>query len=419
MVRPILRGPDEYIPRCRDLGTASLLLFGGDQGGAVADAFQYDPATGVQAVASMHTRRALLGYATDQQGNVYAIGGIDDNGTPLASMEDYTQSTNAWTLTASLPQTLYAESAAYDGNGHIFTFGGVGAAGTILNTVYEYTIATNTWSVAASMPSAVRDSAAVLASNNLIYVLGGNTSNGTTAAVESYNPATNTWNTEAPLPGPVSNEAAVSDSLGRIEILGGYDSGGNALANVWVSQELNAPDTVPTITTTAPTTAKTIVPYTYQVFSTANPQATYSLTTAPSGMTINSATGLIILDPDGVAGRHLYRSPCRRAITPVRPARPTRSPSPNPRRRRRPACRSRGPIIRPSACRGIRPRGLSRFPRYTIYHFYVTGHSGRGGGITVSLGSRRHDDRNHLHGHRPLRGNRPIPTPSRRPITNG
>ena len=166
-------------------------------------------------------------------------------------MEYYAQSTNTWTYTASLPQTLYGESAVYDGNGHIFAFGGVGASGSILSTVYEYTIATNSWLAAASMPIAVSDSAAVLASNNVIYVLGGKTNTGTTAAVESYNPATNTWNTETSLPSPVSNEAVVGDSLGRIEILGGYDSNGNALANVWVSQRLNTPDSAPSFTSSS------------------------------------------------------------------------------------------------------------------------------------------------------------------------
>jgi hypothetical protein len=363
------------------IGTASLLVFGGNQGGAVADAFRYDPATGPQQVASMHTPRELLGYATDQQGKVYAIGGIDDNGTPLASMEYYTQSTNAWTFTSPLPQTLYAESAAYDGNGHIFTFGGVGAGGTILNTVYEYTIATNSWSVAAAMPSAVRDSAAVLASNNLIYVLGGKTSTGTTAAVESYNPATNTWNTEASLPGPVSSAAVVSDSLGRIEILGGYDAGGNALANVWVSQRLNAPDSAPAITSAPPTTGKTGVAYSYQVLSTANPQATYALTTGPTGMSIDPNKGLIQWTPGGtqigsfpvtVAATN-YAGQTSQSFT----INVTQSP--------------------PTAPTGLAVTGVTissislswnssydpiGVAGYTIYHFYQTGHSGRGGGIT-------------------------------------
>ncbi len=363
------------------LGTASLLVFGGDQGGAVADAYLYYPATGSQPAASMHTPRASLGYATDQQANVYAIGGIDDNGTPLASMEYYKQSTNTWTFTAPLPQTLYAESASYDGNGHIFTFGGVGTNGTILNTVYEYTIATNSWSVAAAMPIAVRDSAAVLASNNLIYVLGGKTSSGTTAAVESYNPATNTWNTESSLPNPVSNAAVVSDSLGRIEILGGFDASGNALANVWVSQRLNSPDSAPSITSTPLTSGRTGVTYSYQVLSTANPQATYALTTAPTGMSIDPNTGLIQWTPTGtqtgnsavtvVASNYAGQTSQSFTIdvTQSPPSVPTGltvtstdidsiSLSWNP---------STGPI------------GVAQ---YDVYHFYETGHSGKGGGIT-------------------------------------
>jgi hypothetical protein len=46
LVRPVLRWPDEHFPVIGILGTASGLVFGGDQGGAVADAFQYYPATG-------------------------------------------------------------------------------------------------------------------------------------------------------------------------------------------------------------------------------------------------------------------------------------------------------------------------------------------------------------------------------------
>jgi hypothetical protein len=111
---PSFDGQTSISPGIGILGTASVLVFGGSQGGAVADAFQYYPATGPQAAASMHTPRAQLGFATDGNNLVYAIGGQDDTGTPLASMEYYTQSSNTWTLAASLPQTLYAESASYD-----------------------------------------------------------------------------------------------------------------------------------------------------------------------------------------------------------------------------------------------------------------------------------------------------------------
>jgi hypothetical protein len=279
--------------------SGGVLLFGGqNQGVALDSAYPYgwtgdgDPPE----IPPLGTPRGLLGWATDENHRIYAIGGVDDHNTPLASVEYYTQATNSWTAAASLPQTLYAESAVADGAGHLFTFGGV-TAGGLTSTVYRYTIATNTWDTVAPLPFAVRDSAAVLASNGLVYVLGGVTADGTTAAVESYNEATNTWTTEASLPAPVSAAAAVSDYLGRIEVLGGYDSNGQATANVWISQELNQADTGPTITTTAPTFGWTGRPYGYQVLSTANPQATYTLTAAPDGMTINPATGLIAWTP--------------------------------------------------------------------------------------------------------------------------
>jgi hypothetical protein len=284
------------------------VVFGGTQNGfATAAVTQFDPNTvtvvdgatnQTRSLRSMNTPRALLGWATDPAtDNSYAIGGENNNGTPLATMEVYSPSANTWTYVASLPQTLYAESAVGDGAGHLYTFGGVGADGTITNTVYRYTIATNTWDQVAPMLLGVRDSAAVLASNGLIYVLGGKTSAGTTATVESYDIANNAWTLQTSLPQPVSSEAAAVDSLGRIEVLGGYDALGNGTASVSTSQKLTQPDLAPTITSSAPTAAVVNSPYAYQVLSTANPQPIYSLTAPPAGMTINPNTGLISWTP--------------------------------------------------------------------------------------------------------------------------
>jgi len=290
------------------LSNGYFVVFGGTQNGfATAGVTQYDPNTvtipdgatnQTRSLRSMNTPRALLGWATDSSSNLsYAIGGQDNNGTPLATVEAYNPSANTWTFEAPLPQTVYSESAAGDGAGHIYTFGGVGASGAITNAVYCYTISTNSWAQVASMPVAVRDSGAVLASNGLIYVLGGTTSSGATAAVESYNTATNIWNVETSLPQAISSEAATVDSLGRIEVMGGYDANGNALASIYVSQKLNQADLAPTITSSPGKTAVVNTPYSYQVLSTGNPQATYALTTAPAGMTINPSTGAISWTP--------------------------------------------------------------------------------------------------------------------------
>jgi hypothetical protein len=282
-------------PGVGTLPDGTALVFGGQQNGvATSSAIDYDyTGDGTAAAANMHTARAFFGFATDPNNNVYAIGGINQSGSRQSSVEYYTQDSNSWTLVASLPQTLSNEPAVSDGAGHIFTFGGVGANGAITKNVYDYTIATNKWSQVASLPFGVRDSAAVLGGNGRIYVLGGITASGTTAAVESYSPTSNTWNTEAPLPSPVSSEAIVSDPLGRIEVIGGFDSGGNPVANVWISQQLNVPDTAPVFTTPPVTQLYSWSQLYYQVLTSGNPQPTYKLTAAPTGMTIDPITGLI------------------------------------------------------------------------------------------------------------------------------
>ncbi len=60
----------------------------------------------------------------------------------------------------------------------------------------------------------------------------------------------------------------------------------------------------PVITTPADTTATEGSPYTYDVDATGAPAPTYSLTTAPAGMTINSTTGMITWTTPGTPGSY-------------------------------------------------------------------------------------------------------------------
>jgi len=275
------------------LPNGNLLIFGGrnGEGDPLSSAYGFTGST--SSVASMNSPRAQFGYATDENHLIYALGGQGGG----RSAEVYNQANNTWTLIASLPQSLSSLSAVADGAGHVFAFGGMGGNGQISSAVYRYTIASNVWDTVAPLPVATEGSAAVLGSNGLIYVLGGITSSGTTADVESYNESTNTWTTETSLPAPVSSEAATSDSLGRIVVAGGYDVNGIATASVYVSQQLNQPDAAPVITTTSLGAAYANQAYGHGIFSTGNPQPTYSLTAAPVGMTIDSNTGLISWAP--------------------------------------------------------------------------------------------------------------------------
>ena len=278
------------------LSNGGILVFGGQGGGS--SAFQYDYVAGDNTEkASMHSSRSLMGFATDENHHIYAIGGKSGGNSTLATVESYDSATNHWTTLAPLPKALYALSAAADGAGHVFAFGGVDASGQISSAVYRYTIATNVWDTVASLPAATDRSAAILGSDAKLYVIGGVTAAGTTANVESYDEASNTWTAETPLPVPVNSEAVTVDTLGRIVIAGGSDASGNPTSAVYLSQRLNQPDAAPVFTSTAATTANPGVVYSYQALTTGNPQPTYSLVAAPAGMTVNANTGLVTWTP--------------------------------------------------------------------------------------------------------------------------
>jgi hypothetical protein len=279
------------------LADSTILIFGGQ--GAEGDPLNtaYDFYGNPGAPASMSTERYQMGYATDENHLVYAIGGRNADGSPLSSAEVFNQAANTWTRLASMPQGLVGLSAAADDAGHVFVFGGTNGSGHLSAAVYRYTIASNTWDTVASLPVATTNSAAVLGSDGLLYVLGGITSAGTTANVESYNESTNTWTTETPLPAPVSSAGATSDSLGRIVVAGGFDANSFATGSVSVSQELNQPDAAPVITTASLAPATVGLAYSQGITSTGNPQPTYALTAAPTGMTIDSNTGIFSWTP--------------------------------------------------------------------------------------------------------------------------
>ncbi|MGC8641701.1 MAG: kelch repeat-containing protein, partial [Isosphaeraceae bacterium] len=286
-------------PGVGTLSNGSILVFGGVHGPfATSLASVYDPTgTATHQVAPLSTPRSSLGYATDANHHVYAIGGMNPSGVTLASGEWYNQSTNRWTAIASLPQALSGLSSVADNSGHILAIGGYDSSGALSSSVYEYTIATNSWSTLATLPVATADSAAVFGSNGLVYVIGGVNAQGTTASVYSYDETTNQWTTATSLPSPVSSEAAAVDSLGRVVVAGGFDAQGNPVSSIWISQRLNQPDAAPVFTTPPPTVIPNAGTYSYQVFTTANPQATYSLVSGPQGATIDSATGLLTWTP--------------------------------------------------------------------------------------------------------------------------
>ncbi len=248
----------------------------------------------------MSVARSDLGYAPDRNGNAYAIGGLDDSGQPLSSAERYNPDANTWAAIASLPTALYHFPAVFDRTNYIYTFGGRTntVAGTEIATVLRYSVSANTWTTRAPMPIAVAGSAAALGADGKIYVAGGVSGGVTTDLVQVYNPTSNSWAISTHLPEGLSASATGLDSLGRLILMGGMDSNGNDVGDVWRSQQLGVPDSVPTFTQyPGATNGHYQIPYTASISATGNPQPTYLVFSGPAGMQVDTYSGAITWTP--------------------------------------------------------------------------------------------------------------------------
>lgn len=138
--------------------------------------------------ASMTTPRAFLAAVVGPDGRIYAIGGYDSASNPLKSVETYVPGAPNWTPAASM-QTNRSELAAVVGpDGRIYALGG-NDRGHLLNTVEVYDTKNGKWSPGVSMITAHFRFNAVLGPDKFIYAIGGVDNNGeTNLGVEAYFP---------------------------------------------------------------------------------------------------------------------------------------------------------------------------------------------------------------------------------------
>jgi hypothetical protein len=280
-----------------------IILYGGTDGTASTSAvIGYSPPDGPAPLASMSIARSYLGSAPDRNGNAYAIGGLDDNGSPLASAERYNPDADTWSAVASLPMALYDFPAVFNRTNYIYIFGGRTntTSGTEIDTVLRYSVSANTWTAMASMPIAVAGSAATLGPDGKIYVAGGTSGGVATSAVQVYDPAANTWAISTPLPEELSGSALGVDSLGRLMVMGGMDINGNDVGDVWRSQQLNVPDSAPVLTQYPATNGVYQAAYVSSINATGSPPPTYSLISGPAGMQVDDYSGAITWTPQGL-----------------------------------------------------------------------------------------------------------------------
>lgn len=166
-------------------------------------------------------------------GKLYVLGGMDANGTIVATVDAYDVAAGRWESRAPMP-TPRSSHMAVALDGLIYVLGGYEVTNGQTyrsSTVKAYDPATNNWSARANMGTGGASGAAALGGK--LYVFGGDDINGYRAIVEEYDPASDSWRHHSRLSQERQRHAAVA-LHGRIYVLGGMDADGRPLATVEV-----------------------------------------------------------------------------------------------------------------------------------------------------------------------------------------
>jgi len=161
--------------------------------------------------------------------DIYVIGGQDDAGNSIGTLEIYRSATDTWVSKSSMNEDRWAPMAMV-ANGKIYVFGGM--QGTLsgnnynaVNYVEEYDPATDTWTLKTPMPTARGWGGCGIISDvdNNIFVIGGFTMTGYLSydTVEIYTVESDSWT--AGLSMPFARDCFMTAQIGdRIYIMGGY-----------------------------------------------------------------------------------------------------------------------------------------------------------------------------------------------------
>jgi N-acetylneuraminic acid mutarotase len=137
-------------------------------------------------------------------GKIYLVGGADEAGNPLPTVEEYDPVTDTWTEKAPMPTARVTATSVVDGK--IYAIGGSESVYTgwetffleAASTVEEYDPVTDTWITGkAPMPTA-RWCHSASAVDGVIYAMGGAMTgrlnfDNLLSTVEAYIPETDTW----------------------------------------------------------------------------------------------------------------------------------------------------------------------------------------------------------------------------------
>jgi subtilisin family serine protease/N-acetylneuraminic acid mutarotase len=228
-----LRGA-QLIRRSGTFSPHSLVKAGANSDGATPSAQVTDaPWTDVAG----HPVPIMDNTADAFDGKVYSVGGFD-GGANLNLAFVYDPGSDTWSEIASMSEVREKPAAAFV-DGLLYVIGGWDDVGGTVATLEIYDPGSDTWSTGADVPAAYAAATAV-SHDGLLYVIGGCTEFCGVTDVQVYDPGTDEWTFVAPYPEEVSWShcasldglvycaGGVSDSAGELDAGYAYDADADA-----------------------------------------------------------------------------------------------------------------------------------------------------------------------------------------------
>jgi Kelch motif len=194
-----------------------LYVLGGRGADDLADATVWNGTSWSEAAPMLTTR--VMGGAASVGNGLFAIGGFNIDGQPIANVERFDAAGNAWSPVASMPAARAGFGAAVVGS-NIYVAGGEGDGGIPLAALVRYDSGANSWTTLANLPTP-RSGVAAATLDGHVWVMGG-LSGGPVANVEVFDPTAGSWSSAPNLPEPLWLPAAATFG-GRVWIMGGFD----------------------------------------------------------------------------------------------------------------------------------------------------------------------------------------------------
>jgi N-acetylneuraminic acid mutarotase len=159
------------------------------------------------------------------------VGGWDEAGDAVRSLEIYDPTTNRWVWGRSMPTASQLPGVAWSGD-RLYAIGGLDNNNDPLSNVEAYDPATNTWQERAPMPTPRGHPAVATLNNGQIIVAGGGPPSGT-AAVELYTPSSNKWQKLTSLPVRADPTGALAGHM--FYVISGFALGQSVTRAVWAA----------------------------------------------------------------------------------------------------------------------------------------------------------------------------------------